>query len=179
MLDLDLRPGPAVRAKISFGIVAFSAVLLTCIGALATQSIYLARQRFALTAEADRVRGQVAARLGSGDANRATPIKSEQVASVNNAIRQLNLPWSQLLRDIAASTPKEIALLSLEPDANRSSLKGTAEAPDATGMLNYVTQLKTLGHFESVLLTRHELNEQDPMRPLRFQFEAHWGEAPK
>jgi hypothetical protein len=41
-------------------------------------------------------------------------------------------------------------------------------------MVGYVEELKQQELFSSVMLTRHEINEQDPNRPLRFQLEAVW-----
>ena len=44
-------------------------------------------------------------------------------------------------------------------------------------MLGYVATLSAQPFFTSVLLSKHETNTQDPNRPLRFQFEARWGQA--
>lgn len=177
MFDIDLALRRALRAKPTIGALTFFAMGLLCLATVAAQFMQLAMQEHDL-------RGQLATMLERASAHQRTleerpvaVLQAEQVTSVNNAIRQINLPWHRLLRDIEAATPKDIALLSIQPDAEHSSLKGTAEAPTPSGMLNYLSQLKNVGKFESVVLTRHELNEQDPMRPYRFQFEAHWQEA--
>ena len=42
-------------------------------------------------------------------------------------------------------------------------------------MIEYVAQLKQQELFGAgVQLLRHEINELDPGKPLRFQVEAHW-----
>jgi hypothetical protein len=41
-------------------------------------------------------------------------------------------------------------------------------------MIAYVEALKKQDLFADVVLTRHEINEQDPMRPIRFQIDAEW-----
>jgi hypothetical protein len=41
-------------------------------------------------------------------------------------------------------------------------------------MVAYVADLKQQESFSGVILTRHEINDQDPNRPLRFQLEATW-----
>lgn len=114
---------------------------------------------------------------------RPVVVKTEIVAAkanaVNAAIGQLNLPWHDLLAALEAATPKTIALLAIEPDAKKQLLKGQAEAKDSDGMLDYLEQLKKQPFFAQVALTKHEINEQDPNKPLRFQFEAHFaGVAP-
>jgi hypothetical protein len=106
-------------------------------------------------------------------------IGETEADAVNTAVAQLNIPWRDLFDAVESATPKEIALLSLDPDAGKHILRGTAEAKSGDDMVAYIEQLKKPGFFDVVVLTRHEVNEQDPNKPLRFQFEAHWqGEAP-
>lgn len=101
-------------------------------------------------------------------------IPVEHANAVNQAIAQLNLPWREVLDALEAATPRSIALLSMEPDAARRQLKCIAEAKDGDAMLAYLEQLKKSDFFDSVVLLRHELVEQDPGKPTRFQFEAQW-----
>lgn len=106
-------------------------------------------------------------------------ISDAQASAVNAAIAQLNLPWRDVFDAMESATPKTIALLTLEPDAKRNLIKGMAEAKTSDDMIAYIEQLKKQDFFTSVLLTKHEINEQDPNKPLRFQFEAQWaGETP-
>ena len=49
-----------------------------------------------------------------------------------------------------------------------------AEAKTSDDMIAYIEQLKKQEFFTAVLLTKHEINEQDPNKPWRFQFEAQW-----
>lgn len=97
-----------------------------------------------------------------------------KVRAVNTAIEQLNIPWRDLLESIDQATPPRIALLSLEPDARKHSLKGVAEASDSEAMIGYIALLEGQALFSKVALTRHDTNEQHPRKPLRFQFEAQW-----
>ncbi|MFC0169609.1 hypothetical protein ACFFKC_16105 [Pseudoduganella danionis] len=97
-----------------------------------------------------------------------------QAQFVNGAIQQLNLPWRELQDAVLAATPHQIALLALEPDPRKQVLRLMAEARTSDDMVAYVAQLKQQELFSSVTLTRHEMNEQDANRPLRFQVEAIW-----
>ena len=87
---------------------------------------------------------------------------------------QLNLPWRALHDAIGAATPPAIAMLALEPDARKRSMRITAEAKTSDAMIDYVEELKRQELFADVVLTRHEINEQDANRPIRFQIEAQW-----
>ncbi|MES2016632.1 MAG: hypothetical protein V4484_09055 [Pseudomonadota bacterium] len=102
------------------------------------------------------------------------PISEQQQAAVNSAIMQLNLPWRALHDAIGAATPPGIALLALEPDARRRSIKVTAETRNSDAMIAYIEALKEQELFTAVSLTRHEINELDPNRPIRFQLDAEW-----
>jgi Tfp pilus assembly protein PilN len=102
------------------------------------------------------------------------PVPEGQAAAVNAAVLQLNLPWRALHDAVQAGTPASIALLALEPDAHRNTLRITAEAKRSDDMIAYVERLQKVEWFSAVLLSRHEINEQDPNRPIRFQVDAQW-----
>ena len=102
------------------------------------------------------------------------PIPEAQAKAVNEAILQLNLPWRDLHDVVRAATPASVALLSLEPDAKRRTLRISAEARNSDDMLAYVGKIQAQDWFSSVVLTRHEIAEQDPNRPIRFQVSAQW-----
>jgi Tfp pilus assembly protein PilN len=104
----------------------------------------------------------------------ANKIPEAQAAAVNNAVLQLNLPWRDLQDAMSAATPKQIALLALEPDARKHSIKITAEARASDDMIAYIEKLKQQPLFVDVSLSRHEINELDPNKPIRFQIDAAW-----
>lgn len=101
-------------------------------------------------------------------------VPEAQAQAVNDAIMQLNLPWRDLVEAVGAATPTNVALLALEPDAKRRTLRITAETRNSDDMLAYVAKMQEQGWFASVALVRHEIAEQEPNRPLRFQLSAQW-----
>lgn len=103
-------------------------------------------------------------------------INEGQANAVNTAIAQLNLPWRDIFDAIEAATPATVALLALDPDAEKHIVKGLAEAKSSDEMIDYIARLKRQSFLQDVVLLKHEVNEQDSNRPLRFQFEAHWTE---
>jgi Tfp pilus assembly protein PilN len=102
-------------------------------------------------------------------------VPEAQAQAVNDAVMQLNLPWRDLVEAVRAATPANVALLALEPDAKRRTLRITAETRNSDDMLAYVAKMQAQSWFGAVALTRHEVAEQDPNRPLRFQLSAQWG----
>ena len=148
-----------------------------CVPAALVANDYLAEQR-AFEAELAARSARVAAPLAVQAVARAPLATPAQAGAVNAAIRQLNLPWRDLHDAVRAATPATVALLALEPDAKRRVLRITAEARSSDDMLAYVERMGALDWFEGVALTRHEINEQDPNRPIRFQFDAQWRPQP-
>jgi Tfp pilus assembly protein PilN len=174
---IDFAAPSLQRTLHQAGPVAWSlsaAALLLCAGAA------LLGWRLLEQKELDRQRLDLARATTAAAAVSAPPpapaarISELQAAAVNADVLQLNLPWRALRDAIAAGTPPGIALLALEPDAHKRSMRITAEAKTSDEMVGYIALLKQQELFRDVALTRHEINDQDPNRPLRFQLEAEW-----
>ena len=105
-------------------------------------------------------------------------LPATRVAAVNRAVRRLNLPWNNLFEALEATLPETVALLTLEPDADKRMLKVGAEARDSAAMLAFVDRMAARSEFSAVHLVKHEISEQDANRPFRFAVEAYWKESP-
>jgi len=101
-------------------------------------------------------------------------IPEARALMINAAIQQLNLPWSDMFDAIEAATPANIALVSIEPDPKKQLIKGAAEALTSDDMITYIERLKKQPLFADVVLVKHEVNQQDPYKPYRFEFQAQW-----
>jgi Tfp pilus assembly protein PilN len=176
--DIDFAPRSLRRTL--FRVPARSAGFLfatacLCFGALSQFSRYQEERE-----QLEALQGAIAAR---SNAARPLPVAAQpkftvsgaQAQAVNDAVMQLNLPWRDLVEAVRAATPGNVALLALEPDAKRRTLRITAEARNSDDMLAYVAKMEEQGWFGSVALVRHEIAEQEPNRPLRFQLSAQWG----
>ena len=97
-----------------------------------------------------------------------------EIAAINAAVRQLNLPWLQIFDAVESATPEDVALLSLAPDAASDTLTIVGEGRTTDTMLDYVTRLKSKPLFGDVLIKQHEINDKDPYKPVRFELTAHW-----
>ena len=147
--------------------------LALCVAAAVLGARLLARQK-ADDALLEKARARANVPVAVAVASTGPRISEQQAAVVNAAVMQLNLPWRALQDAIGAATPATIAMLALEPDARKRSMKITAEAKTSDAMIEYVELLKRQELFAGVSLTRHEINEQDPAHPIRFQIEAEW-----
>ena len=102
-----------------------------------------------------------------------------QVRGYNRVIRQLNLPWKNLFEDLETLTPTDVALISIEPDGSRSTVKLVAEAKSLTTLLSYSSRLQQNGIFGRITYSKHETNEQDLNKPIRLSFELELRSAPQ
>jgi hypothetical protein len=106
-------------------------------------------------------------------------IPEGQAAAVNAAVKQLNLPWRDVLEAVEAGTPKSLGLLVLEPDAKRNIVKIGAEATSSIDMIGYVGLLKLQPFLTSAFATKHLTDVNGGERPLQFEVEASWrGDGP-
>ena len=104
----------------------------------------------------------------------ALVLPPEQVSAINAAVRQLNLPWDELLETLEAAAHPRVALLELHPEAATRRLQGVAEAKSADDMIAYIERLKAQELLDGVLLSSHQVNEQDRNKPVRFEFSITW-----
>ncbi len=175
-LRIDFAPPGVARTLHRTGAGAWllaALALLLCLACGVSGWRLLAQQRqdtAQLTAAATRAKAPLVIAVKVP----VTPISEQQAAAVNNAVMQLNLPWRALHDTIGAATPANIALLALEPDARRRTIKISAETKTSDAMIAYIEALKEQELFTGVVLTRHEINELDPNKPIRFQLEAEW-----
>jgi|GEM_PF-1538921 len=108
-----------------------------------------------------------------------------QVKAVAEAVRQLNLPVTRLIKAVVAPADVRVALLALDLNGQppqdgadtavpSGALKIIAEAETAQDMINYLAFLNQQPMFRSVYLIKHEMAAGAGERPYHFQLEAQW-----
>lgn len=106
----------------------------------------------------------------------APSLPKENLQAINAIVRQLNLPWDELFEALESTMPRKVAILEVNPDAKSRRLRVVAEVRNDKDMLAYLKLLRAVPLFESVVLTSHQVNEQDRNHPLHFEFMAIWKE---
>jgi Tfp pilus assembly protein PilN len=112
-----------------------------------------------------------------GAERRAPPALSgerldEHWKNAEGVIRQLALPWAGLIETLERAAHRDVAVLQLQPEAERRVLRLTAEARREDAMLEYLRGLAAARGFEEVHLLSHQVREDDPQRPLQFTVQA-------
>jgi Tfp pilus assembly protein PilN len=92
-------------------------------------------------------------------------------SALNRIVRQLNTPWSAVFDALERQTPDDIAILAIEPDSSRGTIRLQAEAKSLDPLLAYAQSLQGRGVLGQLVLIKHETNEQDANKPIRLSFE--------
>lgn len=131
--------------------------------------------------EAKAARLEVPARRQAPDVRiggRAAETLALEVKQANEVLRQLSLPWEGLFQAVEMSGDKDVALLALEPDSANRSVKISGEAKNMAALLSYIQRLEQRAVFGTVYLQNHQVQQQDPDKPVRFALLAAWREKP-
>lgn len=99
---------------------------------------------------------------------------SLEATHANEVRHRLSLPWELLFRTVESVAGDDVTLLALEPDMEKRVVKISGEAKDFPAMLNYIKQLEAKAVFGPVHLQSHEVQQQDPNRPVRFALLVVW-----
>jgi hypothetical protein len=104
-----------------------------------------------------------------------TKARDTTLADMRRVQDQLKLPWGELFATLEGLASKDVALLSLTPDARKRQLRLSAEARDLAAMLEFHRQLEDSAALHDVALISHEIVEHAQGRPVRFSLIAAWG----
>lgn len=170
MKTIDLDFAPRRRGRLTL-----FAALATVIAA----GVLLERQRAAET-ELDnwQRKWHSLETRGHPTANRAEQGRfAEEITRANRIIDRLGLPWGDLFAAIDATVIDDVTLLSVEPDMERKEVRISAEAKDRTAMLDYARILQQSKTLTDGTIISHQVNNQDPQKPVRFSAVAVWSAA--
>jgi len=117
--------------------------------------------------------------LRTSPAPRAVPRErlDEQVKSAQAVVRQLALPWAELIDSLERSAMRDVSVLHVQPDAQQRLMRVTAEARGEAQMLEYLRRVGAARGFSEVHLLSHQVREDDPARPIQFSLQASFRSA--
>ena len=96
----------------------------------------------------------------------------EEVRSAESVVRQLTLHWAALIGALEQAATRDVALLQLQPDAEWRLLHLSAEARDREAMFEYLRRLGSAQGLAEVHLVSHQVQSEDPLRPIQFAVQA-------
>lgn len=102
---------------------------------------------------------------------------TEEAKNVRTVLRQLTLPWPQMIESVESTGSEQVALLQLQPEPERRLLRLTAEAGTQEAMLQYVRRLGESKMLGEVHLVSHEIQRESPSHAVQFVAQASLKEA--
>jgi hypothetical protein len=112
--------------------------------------------------------------LNEGRPARTVPRErlEDETKQVDAIVRQLTLPWAQMIETIENASIGEVAVLQVQPEAEQRRLRLTAEAKSREAMLRYIRRLEESKVLSEVHLVSHQVQLDDPSRPVQFALQA-------
>ena len=114
----------------------------------------------------------------ANSAAKLSPAKAQQagaeIKAANEVMLQLNLPWGEMFAALEGANNNGIALLGIEPDARKGLVRVSGEAKTFEALFAYIRRLQESKSMSAVYLKHHQIQEQDPDRPIRFTLDASW-----
>ena len=177
-----LRPKPG---GINFGSApqltrSAALLLLAGLAGMGAASYQCWQQREALTATRHSLQAAEQRLSTARGASNATPpaLPAAQIKAVNEAVRRLNVPWSEIAQGIEEIRVPDTALLSIEPNARTGRMMVLAEAKNSDAMLALYQRALNDSQFADANLRKLEPNDKEALPVLRFMLDARWKVRP-
>jgi hypothetical protein len=159
----------------SWGAIALLAVALASLIMTGIHHRELINQAVLWEANAGRIERAPQRQLPKGLSNERAAIDlTLELQHANEVMRQLALPWEKLFQAVESVSGKDVALLALEPDKEKRLVKISGEAKNMAALLSYIEQLEQCDVFGTIYLQSHQVQQQDPDKPVRFALLADW-----
>lgn len=100
--------------------------------------------------------------------------RAVQVKHASEVLLQLSTPWNQLFSSVEDISAPEVAVLGIASDSDKRRVKISAEARNLNAMVVFLRKLETRPTLADVFLQSHQIQLQDPQRPVRFVVTAAW-----
>lgn len=101
----------------------------------------------------------------------------QEVKQAREIISWLNLPWEPVFDSLELAASKEVALLSLQPNAASRAIRISGEAKNLQGLVEYVEALEREPVFRTVHLVNYRIKQDHPQRPVDFLIALSWVDA--
>lgn len=88
--------------------------------------------------------------------------------------QRLALPWGDLLDALENADNENVALLAIEPDAERSRLRLSGEAKNMDALVDYIKSVDGKAGIAELRLTTQQVKQNDAQHPIEFVLEANW-----
>lgn len=93
---------------------------------------------------------------------------TKELTQARTVAQRLTLPWSDVFDAVETAATAKVALIGLQPNADRKTVRITAESRNLNEALAFVRRLQATRRLERVYLASHQIQTRDAQRPVRF-----------
>lgn len=101
-------------------------------------------------------------------------IANAELQPMDSAIRNLQLPWNQLLQDMEDSLDDSVSLLRFEPDAGRMRVSMTGECRELSDAVAFAKRLGQTKSLESPTISAYNARQTPNGAVVEFSIQAIW-----
>lgn len=168
-LDYQRNPNKLTRLGMVVCIVAVAVLALTMY-----QYNQVSVESRMLEAKVHQFESKTASRGAGVNVRRDSRSLATEVKQANHVLRMLGVKWDSIFAAVAAAHREGVALLSFAPEPEKRNVKISAEARNFSIMLEYVQRLEDQPALDAVYLQSHNLQNDNPQKPVRFVITADW-----
>lgn len=103
-----------------------------------------------------------------------SPQLRREIQRANEVVEQISLPWDLLLATMEQAAGPDIALLAIQPNVQKASIKLSGEARNMDVLLAYIRRLEKQRGLQQAHLQSHQVQIEDPDKPIHFVVVANW-----
>lgn len=154
---------------------------LVALGALAAAAVLVEYRELGAHRAGLEVRLAALHRAEAAASAPQEPVDPRLEVGAQQAALDLSTPWTLLLSELEAAGKEssgQVALLGVEPDHAKHTVRVTAEARTLSLALAYVERLQASRSLEYPMLDRHEVRADDAQHPVRFELTGEWRDLP-
>ncbi|MBN3753567.1 hypothetical protein G3N95_11505 [Paraburkholderia sp. Tr-20389] len=107
----------------------------------------------------------------------ATPAAIHAEKQSLAVLRELTVPWQDLLSILEDYPDHDVALIGIDHNPVQSQIRITAEAKNFDAMIAYLRYLQSSKLLREAVLNDHEIENNVPGTPVRFQVTAVWSRS--
>lgn len=101
-------------------------------------------------------------------------IPAETLVHAARIAQALRRPWAESLPQLEAAGSEDVAMLTLDTDADKGSLRVTGEARSLEAVFDYARRIGEQPAFASVQVENYEFREKTGVRSVQFRLVARW-----
>ncbi|MDP4300544.1 PilN domain-containing protein [Leptothrix discophora] len=103
-----------------------------------------------------------------------SPADRRRQTQARRLLVQLDAPWNELFNLLEQNADSQVGLLRLEPDAASGQIRVMAMARSLGAMAGWLRRLEQDPRLADVQILQHQVEDQLPGRPVRFNLVARW-----